>query len=358
MNAGSVNTEQPPAARGPSVWHGVELGDQSQWTYVLAPQQVSELTAAVKKAQARGPDIGTIDAKNFPLPSWKDLITEVREELKDGRGFVLMRGVPVEAYTYEESQIAFWGIGAHFGTGLTQSARADLICDITNRNESLAKLERTYATTLGLDFHCDFPDIVGLLCLKTAMKGGGSHVVSSGAIYNTIRERRPDLLPYLLKGFPWDRRNEHGEGEAAIGPRTPVFREIDGTIHCRYARGSTLAAAERSGVPLRPDEREAVDLVNATAADPALVLTMDFKPGDIQLLNNYKVLHARAAYEDYPEPERKRHLLRLWLESEAYGYIDGEPDIRHGVLRYGKLGLSAGDLRNEAQTQALKGDRS
>ncbi|MGD9943838.1 MAG: TauD/TfdA family dioxygenase [Burkholderiaceae bacterium] len=348
MTIDAIPAGAPARASGPGVWHGSELGEPSKWVRMLNGEQIRDLNRAIKQVESQGLDIDEIDATRFALPSWTELIREVRHELRRGRGFVLLRGVPVEDYSYQQSRIAFWGIGAQIGPGLTQSARADLVCDITDRNESLQKLERTYATTQGLDFHCDFPDIVGLLCLRTAAKGGGSHITSSGAVYNALLDRRPDLMPHLLNGFPWDRRNEHGDGEAPIGPRIPVFRDIHGVIHCRYGKGSILAAAQRAGVPLSPAEREAVELVNITAADPELVLTMDFRPGDVQLLNNYLILHARAAYEDHPEPEKKRHLLRLWLEDDGYRYVNHEPNIRYGVLRYGRLGLRADELRAEA----------
>ncbi|MGE0796964.1 MAG: TauD/TfdA family dioxygenase [Lautropia sp.] len=338
-----------PEARGPRVWRGPELADASRWTWQLSPPQIRDLTEAVNAVQAGGLDLPDIDAERFPLPSWASLIRRVRDELRRGRGFVLLRGVPVQTYSDRQSRIAFWGIGTQIGLGLTQSARADLICDITDRSEARQNLERTYATTQGLDFHCDFPDIVGLLCLRPAKRGGGSYIVSSGAVWNEIRARRPDLLPYLQRGLPWDRRNEHGEDESAIGPRIPVFKAVKGVIHCRYGKGSIFAAAERSGVPLLPAEREAVELVNQVASDPGLALSMDFQPGDIQLLNNYFVLHSRAPYEDHPEPDRKRHLLRMWLEDEHYRYINHEPNLRYGVLRYGRLGLTAAELRSEQE---------
>ncbi len=331
-----------PAVEGPSVWCRKDVEDPSKWVRQLSSEQVRELDAALGAVRTRNVDIAEITPESFPLPSWAQLVRSVRQSLSDGHGFALIRGVPVERYTYEEAKLAYWGIGSHFGRGITQSERADLICDITDRGP-VKNFDRTYGTTQDLFFHNDRSDMVALLCLRRSKSGGASLVVSAAMVYNAIREKHPELLPLLMEGFPWDRRNEHGPDESPIGQRVPVFSLIKGRVHCRYGKGALLAAAKRMGTSLTPAERQAIDLVNDTAHD--LALSMDFQPGDIQLLNNYLTLHARTAYEDHPEPDRKRHLLRLWLEDDAYRYINHLPLVRYGVLRHGKMGLTAHELR-------------
>lgn len=342
MNAANA---LPEPARGPAVWGPSDVRDTSTWLMTLDSDQVRDLDAAVREVRQHGLGLADIDPASFPLPSWRALVAEVRRRLLEGRGFVMLRGVPVERYSEEECALAYWGIGSYFGTGVTQSGAADLLCEITDRGDLKHQLDRTYATALKTDFHCDSADIVGLLCIRRSKSGGASQISSAGMVFNTIRQERPDLLPILMEGFLWDRRNEHGEGESPVGPRIPVFSILKGRIHCRYARGYLRAAVKRLGLALSRAEEEAMDIVTEVARRPDVALSMDFMPGDIQLLNNYAVLHARTSYEDHSEPERRRLLLRLWLEDDAFRYINHSPLVRYATLRFGKVGLTARELQ-------------
>jgi hypothetical protein len=94
----------------------------------------------------------------------------------------------------------------------------------------------------------------------------------------------------------------------------PVFNVHTGYVSVLYSR-LHIGSAQRfpEARRLTPEDIEALDMLNELASDPELRLDMNFMPGDIQFLHNHTILHARSAYEDWPEIERKRHLLRLWL---------------------------------------------
>jgi hypothetical protein len=237
-------------------------------------------------------------------------------DVVDGRGFVLLRGLPAEDRPIEESATAYWGIGSYFGSARSQNAKGHLLGHVYDLGQGLSATNpnlRSYATNERQNFHIDRCDVVALLCLRRAKEGGLSTMVSSMALHNVMAERRPDLLERLYRPFPVDRRGEVPEGK---GPfyEAPVFNAHDGHVSVLYSR-LHIGSAQRfpEARRLTPEDYEALDMLQELAADPELRLDMSFMPGDIQFLHNHTILHARSGYEDWPEPERKRHLLRLWL---------------------------------------------
>ena len=156
-----------------------------------------------------------------------------------------------------------------------------------------------------------------------------------------MRRRRPDLLKVLMEPIETDRRGEVPEGNKPYFT-VPVFNHQDGLVSTIYQRQYIESARRFPDVPpLTAQQIEALDLFDQLANDPKLNLMMELEPGDIQLVHNHTILHDRTAFEDYDEPERKRHLLRLWLAphnartlpevyTERYGSI--MPGDRGGVV--------------------------
>ena len=210
---------------------------------------------------------------------------------------------------------AYWGIGTYFGSARSQNAKGHLLGHVYDLGGSSATNPnlRSYATSERQNFHIDRCDVVALLCLRRAKSGGLSAIVSSMTVHNVMAARRPDLLERLYQPFPVDRRGEVPEGKAPFY-EAPVFNEHAGTLSVLYSRlhiGSSQRFPEARR--LTAEDIEALDMLADLAGDPELRLDMNFMPGDIQFLHNHTILHARSAYEDWPEVERKRHLLRLWL---------------------------------------------
>lgn len=301
---------------GPAVWFGPDMAArEAEWTYVLTAAHIGEIEAATASVVSRGLDIASIRQADFPLPTLGPVLEHLRDEVLSGRGFIRMRGVPVEHWPIRESAAAYWGIGTYFGSARSQNARGHLLGHVYDLGGSSANdpNTRSYATAERQNFHIDRCDVVALLCLRRAKQGGLSTIVSSMAVHNVMAERRPDLLERLYQPFPVDRRGEVPEGKQPFY-EAPVFNEYDGRISVLYSR-LHIGSAQRfpQARRLEPADYEALDMLAALAADPALRLDMSFMPGDIQFLHNHTILHARSSYEDWPQPERKRHLLRLWL---------------------------------------------
>jgi Taurine catabolism dioxygenase TauD, TfdA family len=302
---------------GPSAWIGSDMRTrEAEWSYRLSPEEVTEIEQATRNVRARGLDLAAIRREDFPLPALGPVLDRLRTEVLDGLGFVLLRGMPVEGRPIEESATAYWGVGSYFGAARSQNAKGHLLGHVYDLGQGLSATNphlRSYATAEGQNFHIDRCDVVALLCLRRAKSGGQSAIVSSMTLHNVMAARRPDLLERLYQPFPGDRRGEVPPGKAPFY-EAPVFNEHAGLLSVLYSR-LHIGSAQRfpEARRLTDEDVAALDMLAELAGDPELRLDMNFMPGDVQFLHNHTILHARSAYEDWPEVERKRHLLRLWL---------------------------------------------
>ncbi|MDA1326480.1 MAG: TauD/TfdA family dioxygenase [Proteobacteria bacterium] len=298
-------------------WKGPELASSGEWIYRLTDSDIAELEGALQNVKSRGLDIPAIGKQDFPLPTLSKKLAAISRELQSGRGFILMRGIPVDRYSQEDSRILYWGIMTYFGEAAAQNMMGELVSDVKaidgdwNQNFNI----RGYQTRVHLPFHCDKADLVGLMCLQTAKKGGESCISSSVAIHNEILRTRPDLLEALYQPFYIDHRGEGFDDEEPFY-MAPVFALHNGHFYARFGQRYVETAQRFPQVPrLTPAQTEGMQLFSKLALSDDFRLDMVLERGDIQLLNNHLIVHSRTDYEDWPEPERRRHLLRMILLS-------------------------------------------
>lgn len=305
----------PPEIRDHSAWYGTDLAKRTDWIKHLLQAETAEVEGAIRRlAESPDLDFTTIGSDDFPLPTLGPRLRRLLDEVINGRGFVLIRGLPIQRWTKREAAIAFLGIGVHLGNLRMQNAAGHLLGHVMDLGRSSGDPNvRIYQTNERQTFHTDSCDVVGLMCLQPAKSGGLSRLVSSTTIFNEIRRRRPDVLRVLLDPIETDRRGEVPEGGKPYFS-IPIFNWHDGLVSAIYQRQYIESARRFADVaPLSPLQLQALDLFDELANDSALNLTMELQPGDIQFVHNHTILHDRTAFEDFPEPERKRHLLRLWL---------------------------------------------
>lgn len=300
---------------GPAAWYGAELAGRSDWIFQLERDDLAEIDRAIQAFSASGAPLEAIAPGSFPLPRLAPRLKAILHELLEGRGFVLMRGFEVERYSRAEVAAAYMGIGSYFGRPRSQNAKGHLLGHVRDLGYSVADPNvRYYQTSRKLDYHTDSVDIVGLLCLKSARAGGESFVASSVTCYNELTKRRPDLRPRLFDAYPTDRRGEVPEGMQPWFD-IPIFHWHAGRL-CASFTGEYIESAQRrfpEARRLTPAHREALALLSDLVNDPRIHLAMTFNPGDMQFLHNHQIFHSRSDFENWPEPERHRHLLRLWL---------------------------------------------
>jgi Taurine catabolism dioxygenase TauD, TfdA family len=298
----------------PCAWQAPDMARDGAWIWQMPESGIRELESAMRALKAVGLQPQQAKRADFPLPSIAADLARLGQAIEDGRGFQVIRGIPVHRYSYEELRLLYWGLGLYFGTPVVQTKDDDWFIDVRDESKGYDKNTRGYHSRERLRFHSDGANIVSLLCINKAKEGGLSSIACSAAIYNEIQRHHPEYLPVLYRGFPHDRRGAEPEGEPRLSPwRLPIFSFPNGRFTCVYDRGSAEWGAERWGRPMTGAERAAFDQMDSLANDPRFRLDMDLEPGDMQLLNNFLVLHARTAFVDHADQARRRHLLRLWI---------------------------------------------
>jgi Taurine catabolism dioxygenase TauD, TfdA family len=295
----------------PAAWRGSELPPLEELAYQLSGEEVDELVAAIAAATAVGEPARELTAEDFPLPLLAPKIVEWRTQLADGLGFVVIRGVPVDRWSQPEAELFFWCFGLHVGKPGEQNPDGHLlghVIDISASEQDVSA--RLYKTAENIDYHCDAADVV---CLKKAKTGGHSRIVSSVSVFNELVKRRPDLVPRLFEPFQLDIRDREVNEAGSTLPIQPACY-ADGRLWTFYHADYFRSVERHPDIPrLTATERDLLDTYEAIASEPGMYLDMDLQPGDIQLLSNHTILHARTEYEDYEDPAEHRHLLRLWL---------------------------------------------
>ena len=307
-------------------WTAADVADPELWTERLSAAEVDELEAAVEHAFGVSDDFLAIGKDQFPLPTLGPRLKAIERELMDGRGFVLIRGLPRGRWSNDEMSMAYWGIGAHLGRPWPQNAKGHLLGDVTDHGKTPGDptVRGNEIGLVGLDFHCDGSDLVGLMCLQTGASGGLSGVCNSVALHNRLVRERPDLAAELYKPQPFDYRGEQAPGKPGWY-LMPVFTRQGERLFVRLIRPYILASQRHPDAPrLTAKAIEALTWMQGEAEGGAYSVTMDFQPGDMQFINNYHVLHGRSPYVDDRAAGKVRHLKRLWLET---GMIADRPRI-------------------------------
>jgi hypothetical protein len=322
------------------------MAQRREWILELTPAHLAELTAAAEPyvalsttGETAAGALAQLDPASFRLPTLGPLLASVREELLHGRSFALLRGLPVDRLSRLQSAAMFLGIGAHLGRARSQNAKGHVlghVFDLGLRGDD--PNVRIYQTSQRQTFHTDSSDVVGLLCLREAKRGGASLLVSALSIYNAMREECPELLARLLLPMPHDRR---GEVPAGMKPyfEIPVYSWFANQLTVFYQR-QYFDSAQRfpAARPLSNEDVRALDRFDAIANDPRLNLPMRLLPGDMQFVHNHNILHDRTGFEDWPEPQRKRHLLRLWLAVPGARPLPESFAARYGTVEIGNRG--------------------
>jgi hypothetical protein len=339
MMADGMNVPYPrPLVEGPSAWKGRDLRDQpSAWIYRLSADEIAEIEAATEAALATGKDMAAITKEDFPLPRFSTTLETIRPDLLEGRGFILVRGFPTGQYPIERNALTFWGIGRHLGNPVSQNTRGHLLGHVRDVGLVAAtnfKARASQSSERQL-FHTDGCDVVGLMCLATAKSGGLSSLVSSMTVYNEMMTRRRDLAEQLFQPIAFDRRGEIRDGEGEWFTM-PIFNDHAGQLSVSFTNRNVNSSQRHADAPRNP--QEAIELFTSIAEEPDLRLDMRLEVGDMQFVHNHTVLHDRTAYEDWPEPERKRHLLRLWIAAEGARPLPEAYVARYGGIEVGNRG--------------------
>ncbi len=325
------NAQRPPAVPmqpviDPAGWAASSLGPVEDWSYSLTQRDQDEVVAAVEAFRRAGLSRVDVGIDNFPLDKFASTLGDVHSELTDGRGMVMLQNFPIDRLDLEGNAIGFMGIGSYLGDRMVQNRHGHVLGHVKDLGLDYSGEGRAYNTRANLRFHADSCDYVALLCLQVSKSGGESRVVSSVTVYNEMLKRRPDLTKVLTEDF-YKSLGVDRDKDAKPYYTQPIFMFDQGYFNAAAVGVSIDKAQKIPGVPpLTAAQKEAVqyyrDLVDELAAD------IPFSPGDVQILNNFVMLHSRREYEDWPEQDRRRHLLRLWIRDDNARPM--RDDVRNG----------------------------
>lgn len=265
------------------------------------------------------------DVERTGLPRYNvDDLNGIKSELRDGAGFVLVHGLGADNDDAAEALCAF---GAALGRPLAQNHKGETLVEIADFSDEDEFDDRGYRSPGELNPHTDPPPLIVLSCLRAAREGGANRLVSADSIATAIRRERPDLMRVLEAGLPFFLPDEATQGVGRTSAPIPILQQGPGGMSCVYYRPFIERAAEVAGKSLSEPAEAALDLFDRCANDDELRIDYTLEPGETLILNNYRVLHARDDFRDWPEKSRRRRLLRLWLDA---GWLPEPPPAHAG----------------------------
>jgi len=299
----------------PSAWKPADLRHKSAICESLTAAHIGAFDQALRTVQASGIGVEDLQRGNFPLDAIANDVTRWEQEIQEGRGIFVLTGFPVDKYSKEECGIIYYGLGTHFGEAQSQSLMGDRLGHVIGVGGKDTR-ERAYRNSAELALHTDASDIIGMMCLVKAKQGGMSGYCSAPAIYNHFLKHHPDLLETLFEGYRYHLFGEQGPGQAPVTDhKIPVFSEREGYLSVSFLRSYIELAFEELGLDKTEAEALALDSFDEIAHSPEFRFDFMLEPGDISFFNNYTVLHTRTEFFDDEDPNKHRHLLRLWLKA-------------------------------------------
>jgi hypothetical protein len=289
------------------------LAERDDWMRPIGDRVIEELAEVAAEAKSRGQSWQSFDDTLARRPFLSELGAAVRRDLAEGYGFTVLRGMPVARFAPDDLKIAYRAIASQIGVAGAQGDTEKRVVEVID----LQSPDKQFYNMKGgpLPMHVDPVDVVGLLCVRKAKSGGLSGIASSMAVHNEMLAKHPDALELLYRGYYNLMRNLRGpDGRPPLTDHyCPIFGTAGGDTICSLTRSAVLAAVDAGRVELTDAERAALDLFEAIATRPTMMLQMDLEPGDIQLLNNRVIVHNRTDYVDEIELEHRRLLFRVWL---------------------------------------------
>ena len=334
----------------PMAWRGQDFAGKETVAFDLGRRQVEALEELLGRIEAAGTDLAGITAADCRHPALDAPLERLFQEIQHGRGIAIVRGFPVERHSVEQIGKMFWAFGTHLGIGLSQSALGDRLGYVRDETPpGQPQSARGYISRRELSLHNDLAHIVGLMCVRQGKGGGLSQYASGLAIHNAVLAERPDLLEVYYEGFPYHRRGEQPADQPEITPyNVPVFSQVDGQVSVFFVPEVAAVALRDQGRDFTPQQIDAIDFYRTTAK--RLQFETRLEPGEASILNNLTVHHARSEFEDWDEPEKKRLMMRLWLDAER----DVRPIVREIHIyenEGGRSGIDAVPGRKPAEAK-------
>ncbi len=306
----------------PAAWQPQDIAVRQDWRHNLTAAELAALLDMARDVRAQIQDdpnkLLQLKKEDFDLGVCRLLVKQIFNQLKNGSGVMLVRGLPVDKMDLIDVASIYWGIGLYLGQAVSNNPDGDMLGHVTDLGKTQDDPHsRGYQTREAMDYHCDQSSIVGLICIREPKSGGVSKIASSVSVYNELLKRAPESVELLSQPLCWTKHGEANDSEPGYY-QSPVFSMLDHKLCTSFGPKHIVKGHALPGAPPLSDaQRQAISLAEEIAEE--LHYEMELKQGDMQFLNNFVALHTRTEYQDWPQPERKRLLWRLWLRA---------PDLR------------------------------
>ena len=284
----------------------------------------SEMLTVASELAANPLPTEALSVDEFPMPETYARMRALRPTLENGIGFAIIDHVPVAAMSTDIATQIYWLLMSAIGRPVAQKWDGTMVYDVTDTGRAPAPGNgvRSSKSNQGQGYHTDNafntpPEFVALFCLRPAMEGGVSGLVSMDSVYNLMLERYPQHVGRLFEPFIFDRQREHAPDDDELISSRPMFDGSDGEVKVCLSTGLVRQAHKMSGTPMEQACRDAMLALDTVMEDDSLGKTFDFEAGQIQIVNNRRIGHRRTGFTDWPDAERKRHLVRIWLRDHG-----------------------------------------
>lgn len=304
----------------PRAWTASSIDDRASWYHPLPECFLHALEEVGKDPRRSRRPLTETRLPDSVRAECACALQPVHTALEAGRGFAVIEEPVGEPLSAEDAKILYWIVGQGLGRPAEQNIQGTLLYDVRDTGQELSQGARFSVTKYESSFHTDnsfgteVVDYVGLLCLQNARAGGRSQVLSGYSLYGELLAHHPDVVAILSQPFHIDRRGGVREGETPT-VQFPILQRDGRELFVRYLRYWIEAGHEKAGEPLGATRVRALDVLDEFLRRRDLRVEFDLKPGQMFVLNNRWILHNRTAFEDHAEPERRRHLVRLWLRA-------------------------------------------
>ena len=299
-------------------WRSNTVGPVSSWYFKVSTAAANAAGETLRALRSRPKPVHEHRLADSPLQAVAHELAPLKSMLEEFPGFAVVRGLPDGSP--QELTAMYWLLGQMLGRPVEQNVQGTILYDVRDTGQDVRYGARFSVTNSESSFHTDnsfginIVDYIGLLCVNPSKSGGVNQVVSAYAAHNELLEKHPDILPVLYAPFHVDRRGGVADGENAT-IQFPVLAWDGRELTIRYLRYWIEVGHEKAGVPLNDRQRESLDILDRVLNLPELRAEFTLEARDILLVNNRWILHNRTAFEDFEQPDRKRHLVRLWVES-------------------------------------------
>jgi alpha-ketoglutarate-dependent taurine dioxygenase len=313
---------QTALAAAPRAWTAATLDDPAAWYYPLPGDCLTVLDELLEGLRRSPRPLVEFSLPQEHAGTLREGLLPALNVLERGRGFVILTGLDLSRYSEDEAKAFYWLVGQALGVPFRQNVQGTILYDVRDTGKKVSEGVRFSVTNAESSFHTDNSfgetvlDYVGLLCLKTARSGGVNQMVSGYAAYAILGREFPAQLAVLSHPFHVDRRGGVEQGQSPTA-EIPVLEMSAGALLVRYLRYWIHEGHAKVEQPLSGEQLDALNTLDAVLNRPELRAEFALTPGDMFFLNNRWTLHNRTAFDDHPEPERRRHLVRLWLQRRS-----------------------------------------